>query len=424
MPLKVLTDRALKALKPAALGRRDVHWDAAQPGFGVRVTDKGSARFIVMRRLGKDGALKRRNIGLSWTVPLADGQKPPLLLADAREKARRALEDMRAGIDPADTKEAEAAEAKRRADSLFGVVAERFIADHVTRRKLKRGAEIARTIRTRLIPLWERKPLGEITRQEIARMLAEVARDHPYSAHHLHSYLRKLFNWALAMEAYGLAVSPCDRIKAADVIGAKHPRQRVLDDRELKAIWQATAIDGRIGYPLAPFVRALLLTGQRLREVAEAKWAEIDLGDALWTIAPTRMKGNAAHEIPLSDAAVALLNALPRGAGPFVFSTSDGRVPISGFSKLKARLDRALEGVEPWRFHDLRRTMRTGLGGLPVPTNVAELVIAHAQPGLHKVYDQHRYRDEKAQALGLWAAKLLSIVEPSGGDVLPFTARA
>jgi hypothetical protein len=64
--------------------------------------------------------------------------------------------------------------------------------------------------------------------------------------------------------------------------------------------------------------------------------------------------------------------------------------------------------------------MRTGLGGLPVPTNVAELVIAHAQPGLHKVYDQHKYRDEKRDALERWNAKLLSIVGPQSANVVAF----
>jgi len=70
---------------------------------------------------------------------------------------------------------------------------------------------------------------------------------------------------------------------------------------------------------------------------------------------------------------------------------------------MKLRIDAAMPDATPWRFHDLRRTMRTGLSGLPVPNNVAELVIAHAQPGLHKVYDLHTYREEKRRALELWA---------------------
>jgi integrase len=154
----------------------------------------------------------------------------------------------------------------------------------------------------------------------------------------------------------------------------------------------------------------LLLTGQRLREVAEAQWQELDLDKALWVIPPERMKGDAAHEVPLAPAAVAILKSLPRWRGDFVFSTTGGERPISGFSKMKLKIDAAIaEPIAPWRFHDLRRTMRTGLGALPIPNNVA---IAHAQPGLHRVYDLHGYREEKRRAFELWASRLAEIVEP------------
>ena len=75
----------------------------------------------------------------------------------------------------------------------------------------------------------------------------------------------------------------------------------------------------------------------------------------------------------------------------------------------KARADR-LSGVADWKIHDLRRTMRTGLSALPVEDLVRELVIAHAKPGLHQVYDLHTYQDEKRRCLELWVHRLLSTV--------------
>ena len=57
--------------------------------------------------------------------------------------------------------------------------------------------------------------------------------------------------------------------------------------------------------------------------------------------------------------------------------------------------------------------MRTNLGGLPVPSEVAELVIAHKQRGIRGVYDLHGYRVEKKRALSLWAARLEEIVRPT-----------
>jgi integrase len=119
--------------------------------------------------------------------------------------------------------------------------------------------------------------------------------------------------------------------------------------------------------------------------------------------------------------------------------TTSGKAPISGFSKAKVALDRIInenrakadpgtEAIEPFVFHDLRRTMRTALSGLPVPDLIAELVIAHAKPDLHKVYDQHAYLDEKRRALDLWANKLRSIVEPQpqgreAANVVPLPVR-
>ena len=74
--------------------------------------------------------------------------------------------------------------------------------------------------------------------------------------------------------------------------------------------------------------------------------------------------------------------------------------------------------LKPYVLHDIRRTMRTHLSALPVPDLVRELVIGHTKPGLHKVYDQHAYLDEKRHALELWAKRLRTIVEPTPDNVV------
>jgi integrase len=198
-------------------------------------------------------------------------------------------------------------------------------------------------------------------------------------------------------------------------------RQRVLTDAELRALWRAAE---SLGYPLGPLFQLLALTGQRKSEVAVARWREFDLDKKLWTIPPERMKGGAAHVVPLTDDVLTILAALPRfKKGDYLFSTTYGSKPVNGFSKAKAKLDAAMAAelggeVTPFVIHDVRRTMRTGLSALPIPDNVRELVIAHARPGLHKVYDQHAYEKEKGHALALWASHLLSIVEPPPNNVV------
>ncbi|MFZ0238345.1 MAG: site-specific integrase [Xanthobacteraceae bacterium] len=170
----------------------------------------------------------------------------------------------------------------------------------------------------------------------------------------------------------------------------------------------------------------MMLTGTRRSEVAEAKWSEFDLVKKIWTIPAERMKAVAAHLVPLSDDAIAVLNSLPRfKSGDCLFSTTYGKIPVNSFHKAKATLDAAmlaeLNGAKlpPFVVHDIRRTVRTQLSAIPnVSDLVRELVIGHTKRGLHKVYDQYAYLDEKRFALDAWAARLRSIIEPQRANVI------
>jgi integrase len=391
----LLTDRFLRSIKPT--GKRYIIWDSAVPGFCAIVTARGKVDFAVIRRMPGERVPLTRRVG----------EYPIMTLAAAREAALQALRDIGAGIDPKGKQEAERrAEVNRRANT-FGAAADDFIARHVA--KLRSASEVEASIRRELISRWGEKPLSGIGRRDIVDAHEEISDSRGmYAAHKIWDYTSKFFNWCVA-RGY-IEISPCAGIRASEIIGRKEPRQRVLNDSETRAVWNATEF---LGYPSAPFVRMLLISGQRLREVAEMTWPEIDLDKALWVIPPERMKADSAHEVPLSPAATEILKSLPRWTGPYVFTTTGGKRPISGFSKMKLRIDKAMPvPIAPWRFHDLRRSMRTGLSALPIPSNVCELCIAHAQPGLHRVYDQHSYRDEKRRALEMWADRLHMIVEP------------
>jgi integrase len=134
------------------------------------------------------------------------------------------------------------------------------------------------------------------------------------------------------------------------LIGPKLPRERVLNDNEIRVLWKACEA---IGYPYGPCFKMLLLTGQRRSEVSEAQWSEFNLTNKLWTIPPERFKSNATQLVPLSDPVLELLEQLTRWAwtGDFLFSASGGRKPINGFTKVKMRFDDIL-GFADWRTHD------------------------------------------------------------------------
>jgi integrase len=196
----------------------------------------------------------------------------------------------------------------------------------------------------------------------------------------------------------------------------------------------------------------LMLSGQRLREVTEMGWAEINLDEALWTIPPERSKVGAAHVVPLAPTALGLLRELRNRAipgasvggkaalpiwdrGGFIFSTTRGEKAVNGFSKCKVRLDklistarsqtRAGKGTAPagqdqmpaWILHDIRRSMRTNLSALPVEDVVREAVIGHLPSGIKKVYDRYSRLGEKRRCLELWEARLKTFVEPPPADV-------
>jgi integrase len=108
-------------------------------------------------------------------------------------------------------------------------------------------------------------------------------------------------------------------------------------------------------------------------------------------------------------------------ASDFVFTTN-GRTPISGWSRAKTELD-GLAKIEAWRIHDLRRTVATGLQRLGASLQVIEAVLGHAsgsRAGVVGVYQRHSFADEKRAALEAWGAHVVDLLEDrKPGKVLP-----
>src|SRR5262249_45626261 len=140
--------------------------------------------------------------------------------------------------------------------------------------------------------------------------------------------------------------------------------------------------------------------------------------EGVWTIPEEsdREKGHAGV-LRLPAAALGIIRAQPQiSSNPYVFAgRTDG--PINGFSKDKARFDKAA-GVDDWVLHDLRRTARSLMSRAGVSSEHAERVMGHVIAGVEGVYDRHAYLDEKADALRRLAALIERIVHPPEGDVI------
>jgi integrase len=399
----VLTTKFIAGLKPAA--KRVYFWDALIPSFGVVITPRGSKSFIVYRRWPGSRAPARRTIG----------NANKLALSAARDRAREWIALAERGVDPKAQAREAALMAQRARTATFAAVAEAWFSEELKGQRT--AVVVARDVRREFIPLWGKLPVTAITTLDIRNVIKAKAVTAPAQARNLLGFLQRLFAWAVAQHVYGLTANPAATLQPAKLVGRKLPRKRVLTDEELRAVWAAT---GKLGYPYGPLLQMLVLTGQRRSEVAEARWREFDLTKRLWTIPPERMKGASAHVVPLTDDVLAILATLPRYTkGDYIFSTQWGARPVTGFSKFRRRLNKLLgDGSTDFVLHDIRRTMRSHLSALPIEQHVRELVIAHTQPGLHQVYDQHAYETEKRHALELWTVRLRSIVAP-GAKVVP-----
>jgi integrase len=396
-----LTDRFIGSRKPAPSGSRVEFHDALVPGLTLRITDTGHKSFVLVARYPTHPKNPTRRALCTYGA---------ITLEKAREKPRHWLDLIGRGIDPEVEAARVRAAARTQQANTFAAVSSAFLDRHGS--KLAKEKEARRIIESEFVSRWGTRPVTEIRGEEIATAIrAIVDRDAPYQAHNALGYIRRLFNWVIGTQEFAIEKSPVDGLKPLDLIGPREARERTLTDGELRAVWSGA---DSMAYPYGPIIRLLILTGLREREVGDAEWSEFDLERKLWTIPACRMKGKraGAHEVPLTPAMLEILHSLPRfTGGDFVFSTTAGAKPVNGYSKSKARIDR-LSSVAGWKFHDLRRTMRTHLSALPVQDLVRELVIAHAKPGLHKIYDRHAYQDEKRECLGLWEQRLLGIVNP------------
>jgi integrase len=193
----------------------------------------------------------------------------------------------------------------------------------------------------------------------------------------------------------------------------------VLTDEELGLLWKATELSGS---PFGPLFQLLILTGQRREEVAGLDWSELDRPTGSWLIPGYRTKNRKANYIPLSKAAIAVLDGIaadhPWPRTGYVFSTT-GKTPVSGFSKAKRRMDELMreslgERFQPWRAHDLRRTLATGMQRLGVRFEVTEAILNHvsgSRAGVAGIYQRYDWAAEKRDALGAWGAALDTIRE-------------
>jgi integrase len=374
-------------------------FDTEQKGLGVRVTKQGGRVFILQ---WIDGATrdKRREV-------LGDFGK--ITLKQARQAAQARLGDVAKGIDPRAVRKAQEAAVKAaKAEAAFTLASllDDWAKLHLTQRRERYRVEAIRSL-SNAFDKELKRPASALSRAKVLQVVDAYDKAGKHATARLvRAYGRACFAWAVKRGK--LASNPFQGLPA----GVKsQPRERLLADDEIGAIWNAACA---MAEPYGPFIRLLMLSLMRREEVAAMKWGEISPDLTAWACPGSRMKKGAAHIVALSDAAREALGAVTRIDGQdLVFSTT-GKTPISGFSKVKARLDKASK-VTGWVLHDFRRAGVSHLARLGHSAVLADALLAHKGQALSdvaRVYQVHDFKDERKAALQAWAAHVLRCAKP------------
>ena len=374
-----LTELAIRKAKPA--DKRYDLFDAGVRGLGLRVATSGTKSWFMMRRF--NGRMIRTTFGRYPEVPLAL----------ARLKAPNILADM-----------ADGQTAGQRKTDLFRVVLDEWLKKDQAKNKSVHQVRVA--MYKHALPAFGSIPVASITKRDVNRLINKIVdAGSPIAANRVLAFTKRFFSWCKERDI--LELSPAEAIRPPS---KEKTRDRVLTLEEMKKFWVAC---DQIGYPWGPIFQLLLLTGARLREVAQASWDEISIVDRTLDLPARRTKNGRSHQIQLSVQAMNIIQALPKVEGQGLLFTTNGKTAVSGFSKVKKRLD-IISGVSDWRYHDLRRSFATHsterLGISPV---IADKILNHATGqvrGVAAIYQHGEYLEDRRAGLQKWGSFIQELV--------------
>jgi integrase len=348
-----------------------VMWDQSLVGFGAR-RQRRHVHYLLRYRL--NGYQRFHTIGRhgTWTPETA------------RTEAKRLLGLVASKIDPA-------SERVRPAETL-GAEITRYLERKSGSIKPRTFTEVQRHLLVHAKSLHNLR-IGDIDRRTIALRLAEIETNSgPGARNRVRSSLSAFFAFAIREGLVDL--NPVTGTGKAD---EGLSRDRTLSQTELMVLLKA--LDADPG-PFADIVRMLVLTGQRREEIGGLRWSEVDFARGLIVLSAERTKNKRLHELPMSTQVRAILERQSR-KNDFVF----GRRWTS-WSRHRAILGSRLNGMQPWRLHDLRRTAATMMAEIGVLPHIVEAVLNHVsghKSGVAGIYNRARYEGEMRAALQQWS---------------------
>jgi integrase len=400
----------------------------------LKVTPSGTKswvfRYSVPAPDKGEGKRRRHAIGL--------GRYPRVSLADARSKAEiygKTLENYREGLaelDPAAAKRAKAAERRLLVAKAmtFRQCAEAYIGAHQAGwRNAKHGAQWGATLDAYVYPVFGKLAVAGVDVGLVLKAIEPIWTTKPETASRVRGRIESILDWAKA-RGYRDGENPArwrghldhllpKKSKVATVARAAKGRSEhhaALPYVEIAGFMAALREQEGVAARALEFA---ILTATRTGEVIGARWDEVSLVDRLWTIPGERMKAGKEHRVPLSDAAVAILKALPR-KGAYVFAGAREGSPLSNMALLMTL--RRMERGE-LTTHGFRSTFRDWAAErTSFPAEVAEMALAHAVGDkVEAAYRRGDLFEKRRQLADAWA-KFCTQPAPAGDNVRPIRA--
>ena len=420
--MKKLTDSVVQAaVRRASAGTRDL-FDAAVPGLALRIGLRVASWSLTVRVAGEGGTSARGFKKKGKRTRLNLGEYPTVSLQAARAAANAYLDQAARGESPVVRLE--------RAATTGGLtvraLGEKFLTDYVQTRELRALLKYGGALRVHVFPRIGDELAETISRASVRDLVKEVMvkqprgnapRDRPRggkeAARSVVAVMRKMINWGITEDLLTRKDNPAEGMESN--LPKKRKKDTVLSLEDARVAYRAA---GSLGYPFGPIYQLILLTGCRPGEWGECRAPYVDLKQSLLVIPADVYKADHVHVVPLVPEAVKILEDVltdHRGtSGDYLFSGTDGRKPVYGWSKAQARMLKAClaeTGEIPkirWTPHDLRRTVATriaeqlGIEG----EKFVKRVLGHSDGSVTAVYNRYGYVKEMRRVLAHWVKEL------------------
>lgn len=400
--------KVMGALEVKRLTEPGLHPVGTVPGLRINIKDTGAKSWILRTTVGT----KRSDIGL--------GSYPAVTLADAWERARQALTEIRNGVDPVAERRAKQAAVVWTFKTCALAYIEAFTPSW---KNAKHGQQWRNTLETYVYPVFGDKHVRDVDTADVTTAIRPMWSEKNETMVRVRNRIELVLSWAAAQGYRPKGFNPATWRGHLDQVLPKPSKVNKRTSFEAVPIDDMHAFMKRLRAVPGMSAQCLaftILTACRSGESRGATWSEIDLAGAVWSIPKDRMKSGRPHRIPLSPDAIKLLAALPKFEGTdFVFPGQSGVKPLSDMSLTLVMRRMKMTAVP----HGFRSSFtdwcaeRTGY-----PSEVREMALAHAIGNdTEAAYRRGDLFDKRRNLMTDWSA-FINTAPVVGNNVIKFKA--